>query len=76
MKDQLKKTLHDASRHVPIKNEEIIRTDDTLITKTLAKWQLNTNTAQIIVKQDYNPFRTDSQQSYENETNTYYNKGN
>ena len=34
MKDQLKKTLHDASRRVTMKNEEIIRTEDTLITKT------------------------------------------
>lgn len=37
MKDQLKKTLHDASRHVAIKNEEIIRTEDTLITKNFSQ---------------------------------------
>ena len=37
MKDQLKKTFSDASRHVPTKNEDVTVTEDTFLTEDLTK---------------------------------------
>ena len=37
MKDQLEKTFTDASRHIPTKNEEVLKADDTFLTEILVK---------------------------------------
>ena len=36
IKDQLKKTFSVASRHIPTKNEEIIKAEDTFLTEDLS----------------------------------------
>ena len=35
MKDQLKKTFSDASRHIPTKNEKVIKAEDTFSTEDI-----------------------------------------
>ena len=74
MKHQLKKSFSDASRHIPTKNEEVIEAEDTFLTEDFS---------QIIVEegfnteQEHNPFRSpNSQQTYDQELNTYCNRGN
>ena len=72
MKDQLKKTFSDASRHAQTKNEEIIKAKGTFLTEDFSQMtiQHEYSTDKVIIEQDYHPFRTDSQKSYENEYDT------
>ena len=35
MKEQLKKTFSDASRHIPTKNEKVIKAEDTFLTEDI-----------------------------------------
>ena len=58
--------------HVPTKNEEVIKTEDTFITEGFSQvtMQHEYSTDKVIVEQDFNPFRNDSQQNHENEYDT------
>ena len=40
MKRQLKKTFSDASRHIPTKNEEVIKADDTFLTEDFCQMSI------------------------------------
>ena len=73
MKDQLKKTFSDASIHIPTKNEEVIDAKDTFLTENFRKMTIEGfNT-----EQKNNPFRsTNSQQTCDQELDTYYSRGN
>ena len=68
MKNQLKKTSSDASRH-----EEVIKTKNSFF---------NVDFNQVTIEgfnteQEYSPFRsTNSQQTYDQELDSYYNRGN
>ena len=74
MKDQLKKTFSDASRHIPRKNEEVIKAEDTFLTKDFCQISIEQG---FNTEQEYNPFRsTNSQPTYDQELDTYYNRGN
>ena len=74
MKDQLKKTFSDASRHIPTKNEEVIKAEDTFLTEDFCQISIEEG---FNTEQEYNPFRsTNSQQTYDQELDTYYNRGN
>lgn len=72
MEDQLKKTFSDASRHIPTKFEEVTKTEDTFITEDFSQMttQYEYSPDKVILEKDYNPFRTDNQQSYEDEYDT------
>ena len=54
MKDQLKKTFSDASRHIPTKNEEVIKAENTFLTEDFS--QITTE-QEFNTEQDCNPFR-------------------
>ena len=58
--------------HVPAKNEEVIKTEDTFTTEGFSQvtMQHKYSTDKVIVEQDFNPFGNDSQQNYENEYDT------
>ena len=74
MKDQLKKTFSDASRHIPTKNEEVIKAEDTFLTEDFCQISIEEG---FNTEQESNPFRsTNSQQTYDQELDTYYNRGN
>ena len=51
MKDQLKETFSDASRHIPTKNEEVIKAEDTF---------LNEDFSQMSVEEGFNTTRIQS----------------
>ena len=70
MKDQLKKTFSDASRHIPTKNEEVIKAEDTFLTEDFNQMSIEEG---FNTEQENNPFRsTNSQQTYDQELDTYY----
>ena len=74
IKDQLKKTFSVASRHIPTKNEEIIKAEDTFLTEDLSQMSIEEG---FNTEQEYHPFRsTNSQQTYDQQLYTYYNRGN
>ena len=74
MKDQLKKTFSDASRHIPTKNEEVIKAEDTFLTEDFCQISIEDG---FNTEQEYNPFRSlSSQQSYDQELDLYYNRCN
>ena len=58
--------------HAPTKNEEVIKTEDTFTTEDFSQvtMQHEYSTDKVIVEQDFNPFRNDSQQNHENEYDT------
>ena len=58
--------------HVAAKNEEVIKTEDTFTTEGFSQvtMQHEYSTDKVIVEQDFNPFRNDSQQNHENEYDT------
>ena len=74
MKDQLKKTSSgDASRHIPTKNENVIKAEDTFLTEGFSQMTIEEG---FNTEQEYNPFRsTYSQQTYDQELDTYYSRG-
>ena len=37
MKNQLRKSFSDATRHIPAKNEEVIKEEDTFLTEDFSK---------------------------------------
>ena len=70
MKDQLKKTFSNASRHIPTKNEEVVKAEDTLLTEDFCQMSKE---ERFNTEQEYNPFRsTNSQQTYDQKLDTYY----
>ena len=74
MKDQLKKTFSDASRNIPTKTEEVIKTEDTFLTEDINNMTLQED---VSIDQEYNPFRMNSQQTaYDQEQDIFYNRGN
>ena len=74
MKDYLKKTFSDTSKHIPTKNEEVIKAEDTLLTEDFSQMSIE---EELNIKQEYNPFKsTNSHQIYHQKFNTYYNRGN
>ena len=74
IKDQLKKTFSVASGHIPTKNEEIIKAEDTFLTEDLSQMSIEEG---FNTEQEYHPFRsTNSQQTYDQQLDTYYNRGN
>ena len=74
MKDQLKKTVTVASRLIPTKNEEIIKAKDTFLIEDFSQMAIEEG---FNTEQEYNPFRsTNSQQTYDQELDTYYSRGN
>ena len=74
MKDQLKKTFRDASRHIPTKIEEVIKAKDTFLTEDFSQITIEQG---FNTEQEYNLFRsTNRQQTYDLDLNTYYNRGN
>ena len=71
MKDELKKTFSDASRHIPTKNEKVIKVEDTFLTEDINQMTIEEGSNN--TQQEYNPFRsTNSQQTCDQELNTYY----
>ena len=74
MKDQLKKTLTDASRLIPTKDEEIIKAKDTFLIEDFSQMAIEEG---FNTEQEYNPFRsTNSLQTCDQELDTYYSRGN
>ena len=74
MKDQLRKTFSDASRHIPTKDEELINAEDTFLTEDFNQMAIEEG---FNTQQEYNPFRsTNSQQACDQELDTYYSRGN
>ena len=74
MKDQLKKTLTDASRLIPTKNEKTIKAKDTFLIEDFSQMAIEEG---FNTEQEYNPFRsTNSQQTCDQELDTYYSRGN
>ena len=75
MKDQLKKTFSgDASRNIPTKNENVIKAEDTFLTEGFSQMTIEEG---FNTEQEYNPFRsTYSQQTYDQELDTYYTTNN
>ena len=72
MKDQLKKTFEEGSRYIIIKNEETIQTEDTFLTEDFSQMTIQEG---FNIEQEYNPHRsTKSQQTYNQELDTYYNR--
>ena len=73
MKDQLKKTFSDTSRHIPTKKEEVIKAEDTFLTAEFSQMAIEGFNAE----QEHNPFKsTNSQQTHNQELDTYYSRGN
>ena len=61
-KDQLQKTFSDASRHIPTKNEKVIKAEDTFLTEEFSQMAIQ---EWFNAEQEYNPFRsTNSQQTW------------
>ena len=54
MKDQLKNTFSDVSRHIPTKNKEVIKADDTFLTEDFSQMSIE---GRFNTEQEYNPFR-------------------
>ena len=81
MKGQLKKTFSDASRQIPTKNEDVIKTEDAFIAETINEQndqhlQNQYEYRETAVEPEYHPFREDSSQDlYKNEYETFYSKG-
>ena len=74
MKGQLKKTFLHGSRHIPIKNAEVVKSEDTFLTDNFSQMTIK---ERFNTEQGYNPFRsTNSQHTYDQDLNTYYNRGN
>ena len=74
IKDQLKKIFSDASRHVPTKNEEVSKTEYVFLTEDFSEMAIEEG---FNTDQEYNPFKsTNSQQTFDQELDTYYNGGN
>ena len=74
MKGQLKKTFSDASRHISTKNEEVIIAEDTFLTEDFCQMSIKEG---FNTEQEHNPFRsTNSQKTYGQQLDTYYNRGN
>ena len=74
IKDQLKKIFSDTSRHVPTKNEEVSKTEYVFLTEDFSEMAIEEG---FNTDQEYNPFKsTNSQQTFDQELDTYYNKGN
>ena len=73
MKDQLKKTLGDTSRHAPTKNEEVIKAEDIFLTEDFSQMSIE----EFNTQQECNLFRsTNTQQKYDQEMDTYSGRGN
>ena len=73
MKGQLKTFLR-ASRHIPIKNAEDVMSEDRFLTDDFSQMSIK---ERFNTEQEYNPFRsTNSEQTYDQDLNTYYNRGN
>ena len=74
MKDQLKKISSDASRHIPIKNEEIIKAGNTFLDEDFSQMSIE---EEFNREKECSHFRsTNSQQTYGQGLDTYYNRGN
>ena len=74
MKDQLKKIFSDAFRHIPTKNEKVIKAEDTFLTEDFSQMTIEKG---FNTDQENNPFRsTNSQQTSDQELDTYYSRGN
>ena len=71
MKDQLKKTFGDASRHAPTKNEEVIKA---FLTEDFRQMSIEEG---FNTEQECNLIKsTKSQQTYDQELDTYSSRGN
>ena len=59
MKDQFKKTFRDASRQVPTKTEDIIKTGETFLPEEFSNMEIQHEYPQDTLpsKYEYNPFR-------------------
>ena len=74
MKDQSGKNFHSAPRHIPTKNEEVVKTEDTLLTGEMKQIAIQ---EELLTKPEKNHFRKpNSQQAYNYEFDTYYNRSN
>ena len=74
IKDQVKKTISDVSRRIPRKNENVIKAEDTFLTEDFSQMTIE---ERYNTKLEYNSFRsTNIQQTYDQELDTYYNRGN
>ena len=86
MKDQLKKTFSDSSRHVPTKEEDYVKTEEVLVAEMNQLELRQEHFFDTRNNNEYYPFR-DSQediykpidnnfQSYENQNETFFNRNN
>ena len=86
MKDQLKKTFSDSSRHVPTKEEDYVKTEEVLVAEMNQLELRQEHFFDSRNNNEYYPFR-DSQediykpidnnfQSYENQNETFFNRNN
>ena len=86
MKDQLKKTFSDSSRHVPTKEEDYAKTEEVLVAEMNQLELRQEHFFDTRNNNEYYPFR-DSQediykpidnnfQSYENQNETFFNRNN
>ena len=74
IKDLSKKTISDASRRIPTKNEEVIKAEDTFLAEDFNQMSIEEG---FNTEQEYNPFRsTNIQQTNDQELDTCYNRGN
>ena len=78
MKDQLKKSISDASRQVPTKIEDIIKTEDTFLAEEFSNMEIQREYPQDTLpsEREYNPFRDSMNQQSGEEFETFDNKGN
>ena len=54
MKDQLKNTFSDVSRHIPTKNKEVIKAVDKFLTEDFSQMSIE---GRFNTEPEYNPFR-------------------
>ena len=78
LKDQLKKTFSDASRQVPTKTEDIIKTEKTFLAEEFYNMEIQHEYLQDTLpsKHENNPFRDSANQQSGEEFETFCNKGN
>ena len=80
MKGQLKKTVSDASRQVPTKTEDIIKTRETFLTEEFNNIEIQYEYLQDTLQSEHeypiNPFRDSMNQQSAEEFESFYNKGN